>query len=172
MKNYYSVLNECAVKNQVLFAGSTFAHDFPINELMQDFDVDARVYNRSEKGAKLADARDFVMEQAEALEPSKIFLCFGDEDIKADGFLIGKFTAEYKGLISDIKEKFPDCQVYVLPVMAEGAEEADNALKNICGDMAEFIPISAEAKHDAGKIFRELKTFLHGRNVIFGQAWD
>ena len=68
MKNYYSVLNECAVKNQVLFAGSTFAHDFPINELMQDFDVDARVYNRSEKGAKLADARDFVMEQAEALQ--------------------------------------------------------------------------------------------------------
>ena len=48
----------------------------------------------------------------------------------------------------------------------------DNALKNICGDIAEFIPLSAEAKHDAGKIFRELKTFLHGRNVIFGQAWN
>ena len=132
MKNYYSVLNECAVKNQVLFAGSTFAHDFPINELMQDFDVDARVYNRSEKGAKLADARDFVMEQAEALEPSKIFLCFGDEDIKAEGFLAGEFSYEYKELVSDIKKKFPDCQIYILPVMADGAEEADNALKNIC----------------------------------------
>lgn len=172
MKNYYSVLNECAVKNQVLFAGSTFAHDFPINELMQDFDVDARVYNRSEKGAKLADARDFVMEQAEALEPSKIFLCFGDEDIKAEGFLAGEFSYEYKELVSDIQKKFPDCQIYILPVMADGAEEADNALKNICGDIAEFIPLSAEAKHDAGKIFRELKTFLHGRNVIFGQAWN
>ena len=121
MKNYYSVLNECAVKNQVLFAGSTFAHDFPINELMQDFDVDARVYNRSEKGAKLADARGFVMEQAEALEPSKIFLCFGDEDIKAEGFLAGEFSYEYKELVSDIKKKFPDCQIYILPVMADGA---------------------------------------------------
>ena len=96
MKNYYSVLNECAVKNQVLFAGSTFAHDFPINELMQDFDVDARVYNRSEKGAKLADARDFVMEQAEALEPSKIFLFFGDEDIKA--FLQASFHMSTRSL--------------------------------------------------------------------------
>ena len=115
---------------------------------------------------------DFVMEQAEALEPSKIFLCFGDEDIKAEGFLAGEFSYEYKELVSDIKKKFPDCQIYILPVMADGAEEADNALKNICGDIAEFIPLSAEAKHDAGKIFRELKTFLHGRNVIFGQAWN
>lgn len=172
MKNFYSELNECAVKNQVLFTGSTFAHDFPINELMQDFEVDARVYNRSERGVKLADARDFVMEQAEALEPSKIFLCFGDEDIKAEDFLVGKFSFEYKALINDIKAKFPDCKVYVLPVMAEGAQEADNAVRGICGDTAEFIPLTEETKRDAGKIFMELKTFLHGRNVVFGQAWN
>lgn len=49
-------LNRIAKKNSVVLLGSTFAKDIPVSELVQTFDIDCNVYNRSLTDLSVFDA--------------------------------------------------------------------------------------------------------------------
>lgn len=177
MKNpgeYFERLNACAQKGQILFAGSTFAYNFPIYELMQDYNIDSKIYNRSAEGLLLSDAADSLIPQIKALSPAKIFLCYGDEDIKSDGFDEDKFIAEYLKLISEIKSAAPECGIYLLPVISEQecTAELNKKLKKAFDSYVTVISIESGKSRDWREDFRAMKTFFQSERRTFGQIWN
>lgn len=115
--NWFHGLNKYAEPNNILFVGSTFIHDFPINELEINFQIDDTIYNRGVAGLKLKDLKSMLDVCIYELEPAKIILSIGEEDIKETNFNLDTFITDYMDIIREIKMRLPKCTLYVLGVL-------------------------------------------------------
>lgn len=77
----YNVLNTFAQKGQILFTGSSLMEQFPINELLMNKGMEQIVYNRGVGGFTTDDMLEHMDTQIFAIEPSKIFINIGTNDI-------------------------------------------------------------------------------------------
>ena len=80
----YRELNAHARKGQTLFTGSSLMEQFPVDELCRSFQIDTCVYNRGVGGFTTDDFLREIDTQLLDLEPSKIFINIGTNDIKND----------------------------------------------------------------------------------------
>lgn len=124
----YKILNTMAKKGQTLFTGSSLMEQFPIHELLQDMGRSDVVYNRGVGGFTTADMLEHMEEQIFALEPRKIFINIGTNDINAGDYREEALIGNYRRILSQIKERLPQAKVYLMayypmnePVQAEGA---------------------------------------------------
>ncbi|GHV69061.1 lysophospholipase [Spirochaetia bacterium] len=111
----YAVENQTAKKGQIVFVGSSLMEIFPIEKFQQDRDLglDKVIYNRGVRATTTADLLDHIDTLIFDLEPSKIFINIGTNDI---GFNVpeGVFLENYDNILHQIKEKLPDTVVYVM----------------------------------------------------------
>jgi lysophospholipase L1-like esterase len=111
----YAVANETAKKGQIVFVGSSLMEIFPIEKWEEEGKVafDKYIYNRGVRATTTADLLAHMDVQIFDLAPSKIFINIGSNDI---GFGVPESTrlANYDEILSQIKAKLPDCQVYVM----------------------------------------------------------
>ena len=111
----YDKANLSAKKGQTLFVGSSLMEIFPIEKWEEAGEVTFShyIYNR----AVIATTTSFLLEHIESqifnLEPSKIFINIGTNDI---GFEIPEeeFLNNYDQILSQIESKLPQTQVYVM----------------------------------------------------------
>lgn len=115
--NWFHGLNKYAEPNNILFVGSTFIHDFPINELEINFQIDDTIYNRGISGLKLRDLKSLLDVCVYELSPSKIILSIGEEDILEGDFDINTFILDYIDLVKQIKGHLPKCKLYVMGIL-------------------------------------------------------
>jgi lysophospholipase L1-like esterase len=120
----YKVLNQYVKKEQILFVGSSLMEFFPINELQQTLENQHIIYNRGIGGYVTTELLSSMEECIFELEPSKIFINIGTNDIgSADGeYNKGKLLENYNEILTQIGKKLPKCKVYVMayyPVNAE-----------------------------------------------------
>jgi len=111
----YSQDNQTAKKGQIVFVGSSLMEIFPIEKFQEEKDLglDKHIYNR---GVRATTTNDLLMHldvQIFDLEPSKIFINIGTNDI-GFGVLEETFLGNYDKILSQIKEKLPECKVYVM----------------------------------------------------------
>lgn len=111
----YDKANLSAKKGQTLFVGSSLMEIFPIEKWEEAGEVTFShyIYNRAVR----ATTPSFLLEHMESqifnLEPSKIFINIGTNDI---GFEIpeDEFLNNYDQILSQIESKLPQTQVYVM----------------------------------------------------------
>ncbi len=110
----YAMLNRYAVKGQTVFAGSSLMEFFPINELQQGLDVRPIIYNRGIAGFVTADLAAHMEECIFGLEPARLFINIGTNDMGVPGYKKEKLLAGYDGILHRIRARLPACRVYVM----------------------------------------------------------
>jgi lysophospholipase L1-like esterase len=111
--NHYRLLNKYARKRQIVFAGSSLAEQFPVNELLNGYDRRYIVYNRGVSGDTAAGLYHSLNECVFELEPSKLFINIGSNDLNDPGSAAGLFDI-YKRILLKIRERLPDTQIHLL----------------------------------------------------------
>ena len=123
--------NKTAKKGQIVFVGSSLMEIFPIDKMQKSLGLDKLIYNRGIRATTTDDLLKSMDICIFDLEPSKIFINIGSNDI---GFNIPEstFLANYDEILRQIKEKLPETQVYVMayypvnPVADFGESEAEH----------------------------------------------
>ncbi|RZI48625.1 SGNH/GDSL hydrolase family protein [Lactococcus kimchii] len=111
----YKQENKTAQKGQTLFVGSSLMEIFPIEQWEAQGKVNFKqhIYNRAVR----ATTTSFLLEHFETqildLEPSKIFINIGTNDI---GFEVAEdeFLANYVEIMQRIAKNLPQTEVYVM----------------------------------------------------------
>ena len=110
----YRELNAVAEKGQTVCAGSSLMENFPINELLMNLGSTKKVYNRGMGGFTI-DQYDEVLDICVLdLEPSKLFINIGSNDLNLPGDTIGNMIRKYRTLIRRIQTALPECEITML----------------------------------------------------------
>jgi lysophospholipase L1-like esterase len=120
----YKQLNQVAKKGQILFVGSSLMEQFPINELQQILDKNYIIYNRGIGGYVTSDLLNTMEECIFELQPSKIFINIGTNDIGSPDYKKEKLISNYDNILAQISDRLPECEVYVIayyPVNAKAS---------------------------------------------------
>ena len=113
----YRRLNKIAVKGQILFTGSSLMEQFPVTELSLTHRLGKIVYNRGVGGFRTEDFISNIHEMLLDLEPSKVFINIGTNDIRTfeDGTAWDdNLQRQYDYILGQCKEKLPEATVYVM----------------------------------------------------------
>ncbi len=161
----YKRLNNFVLKGQLLFFGSTFLEEFPLDELKQDFSLDRVIYNRSIHGLTVDEALNVLDTCVFDLMPSKLFLSLGDEDEKRPTYNEKEFLEKYAQLLDKVYVELPACKIYIL------SPGYNFALKTLAQEKRAFyIDLSANTDADYVSAFRRMKTFFRDGNIGFSEA--
>ncbi|MDT8719225.1 lysophospholipase [Clostridium sp. 19966] len=122
----YKMRNKHIRKNQILFVGSSLMEQFPIEEMQYTLELNCAIYNRGVGGITTSELLTIIDVCIFDLEPSKIFINIGSNDI-GGGLDNGKkeiFLENYNEILNQIKEKLPKCEVYVMAYYPVNAKES------------------------------------------------
>lgn len=110
----YRRLNQHCIKGEALFAGSSLAEQFPVNEMLMSRGITTPLYNRGVSGDTieqlLKDRQTLIYD----LEPSKLFINIGSNNIGGEHYDPDKLFDQYTNLLKEIQNKLPDCRIHVL----------------------------------------------------------
>lgn len=111
-------LNPLARKGQILFTGSSLMEHFPIEELRMSMGVEPVIYNRGIGGFTTDLFLDNIGPMLLDLEPSKVFINIGTNDINErlaeDGDWLGRLIRNYDRILERLKAALPECAVYLM----------------------------------------------------------
>lgn len=107
-------LNKYVQKGQILFTGSSLMEQFPIQEIMLNHGVHKTVYNRGIGGYTIPEMLNAMNEQILDLEPSKIFINIGTNDISIAEETEENLESDYRQVLSQIKNMLPETEVYMM----------------------------------------------------------
>ena len=156
----YVHLNPFVQKGQTVLAGSSLMEFFPFYELRQNFDVKGIVYNRGIAGFISRQLLQYVNELILDLEPSKLFINIGTNDI-GRGYLDELFD-NYHQILSLVKEKLPECRIYVMAFYP--CNEVDDF--GLSEELhTRFFTLRTAAK--VREVNEQLKTFAENEGVRF-----
>lgn len=110
----YHELNKVAQKGQTVMVGSSLMEWFPINELMMSKGVPGVVYNRGLGGYTTDDLLKCLDVVVFELEPSRIFINIGTNDIGMPGDDLGHLIENYRNILTQIQNRLPQCEINVL----------------------------------------------------------
>ena len=113
-KENFAVLNQMAKKGEILFVGSSLMEQFPIQEILMNHDMHLCIYNRGIGGYTTEDMLEAMEEQIFALEPAKIFINIGTNDLAAPGYTLEKLIGNYRKILMQIKERLPKTRVITM----------------------------------------------------------
>lgn len=156
----YKMRNKYIRKGQILFAGSSLMEQFPIEEMQHTLDLNLAIYNRGVGGITTSELLTIMDICIFDLEPSKIYINIGSNDI-GGGLDNGKkeiFLENYNEILSQIKERLPQCEVYVMayyPVNAKdnfGLEPQSQKGMFASRNNANIIIVNEEVKELAMKL--------------------
>jgi lysophospholipase L1-like esterase len=110
----YNILNQLALKGQTVLAGSSLMEFFPINEMQMKLETRYCIYNRGIAGYVTADLLASMEACIFELEPSKLFINIGTNDISAPDYRLEHLLANYDEILTQAARRLPDCRVYVM----------------------------------------------------------
>ena len=105
----YRRLNRFARKGQIVLAGSSLMEFFPVNELAQSLGLPYCIYNRGIAGYVSAQMREALAVQVLELEPSKVFLNIGTNDLGQN--LDDQLWENYPAILQEIQAALPQCRI-------------------------------------------------------------
>lgn len=123
----FHIWNKDAVKSQTVFTGSSLMEMFPVEEWVRELGPDAPiVYNRGVGGYKTSDLLPILDVCVFELEPRKVFINIGTNDLSDDSIPLEKVMSNYDQIITQIEERLPGVIIYMMayyPVNYDAAAE-------------------------------------------------
>ncbi|MCR5468472.1 MAG: lysophospholipase [Lachnospiraceae bacterium] len=110
----YRHLNKTAKKGEILFTGSSLMEQFPINEILMTRGIDKVVYNRGIGGYTIPEMLKAMDEQIFGVEPSKIFINIGTNDMSIPEETLDKLISDYREVLTQIRDRLPGVEVYMM----------------------------------------------------------
>lgn len=176
MKNYakmlenYKILNKSAQKNATVFFGADWLSEIPVAELAHDNGMDTAVYNRSLKGLRIEEAEQVLDECIYGLNPDKVFINIGENDIKSFDFDIDVFSEKYEWLLYDIHSKC-GCAIYILSVTSDRGNSVNHILEKISEKYGcKYIDIQ-KYKVSFFSFFSAIRMFIRKGQITFCEAF-
>lgn len=115
LRKQYANENKTADKGQIVFVGSSLMEIFPIERFQTEkkMNLPLHIYNRGVRATTTKDLLEYMDPLIFDLQPSKIFMNIGTNDI---GFGVSEkeTLANYTLILEKIKEKLPDTELYVM----------------------------------------------------------
>ena len=155
----YREENKTAVKGQIVFTGSSLMEMFPINKLLREHGDDTVIYNRGVGGFLSYELLSVIDVCATDLQPSKVFINIGTNDLSWSSIPISALTDNYDTIISAIESAVPDVRIYLMayyPVNYEAASE----------EMKECLKIRTNEKITAANAEVKKLAEKHGQRYI------
>ena len=170
----FNHLNSISEAHGAVFFGSDCFAELPVGELARDFNIDLPVYNRGISGLTVEDAANVLEDCVFSLEPHKVIVALGTEDLKDPAFDIKEFINKYEWLLYSLNSRLK-CRIYITSVMSTSpmASDVNAALKNLaaaCG--CRYIDISRTSACDNPmlRMFDILRNNLRERPISFTEA--
>ncbi len=110
----FKQLNTLVKKKQIVFAGSSLAEQFPVNEMLMSLEKNMIVYNRGIGGDTTLDLMRDIESCIFDLEPRKLFINIGTNDIGNANYHEDTLLLNYKMILTQIRNRLPDTEVYLL----------------------------------------------------------
>lgn len=166
----YRHLNRFVKKGQILFTGSSLMEQFPINEILQNHGMNTVIYNRGIGGYTIPEMLESMEEQIFELEPSKIFINIGTNDISRPEETKEQLISDYRKVLTQIKDRLPQAKVYMMayyPVNVQVAArqpwpDADKAAKLRLERLDESNKAVSELAQEFGYSFIDVNKGLTG----------
>ena len=152
----YKRHNQFVKKQQILFVGSSLMGWFPINEMQQTLDERYIIYNRGIPGYVTRELLNSMEQCIFELEPSKIFINIGANDMNTEDYKKEKLIRNYDEILTNISERLPDCKVYVMAYYPVNAK-------------ADFPRVNKDSKENMFKT-RTNATILEANEEVKGLA--
>lgn len=124
----FKFLNQYAVKGQILFTGSSLMEQFPVTEFARDCGIEKLIYNRGIGGTTTDDFIREIDAVLFDLEPSKIFINIGTNDINERPDWKEHLLANYEFILKQIKERLPEAEVYMMAYYPVNPTVVDNEI--------------------------------------------
>ena len=140
-----------------------------LSELLQETTC-SHIYNRSQEGLKLADINDKILEYITELQPSKIFINLGEEDLKECNFELKAFIFKYEWVLYQLHAKCKHCSLYIIPVLSDAKEviHVNNELEFLANETGcTYVKISRNSPWD---FINCVKHFVRNSSITFGEA--
>lgn len=128
LRRSYDDLNKIARKGQILFTGSSLMEQFPVNEIAMSMGITKTIYNRGIGGTTTDDFLAHIGTVLLDLEPSKVFINIGTNDInpREDGEPWQEHLLKnYRQILEILKEKLPRTEVYMMAYYPINADLPD-----------------------------------------------
>lgn len=111
----FHIWNKDAVKGQIVFTGSSLMEMFPVEEWVRELGPDAPiVYNRGVGGYKTSDLLPILDACVFELEPRKVFINIGTNDLSDESIPLEKVMSNYDRIITQIEERLPGVVIYMM----------------------------------------------------------
>ena len=115
----YTALNQYAQKNKVAILGASTAAHLAIGELLQDYEISTKVYNRSVEAITIKEAVPFAKTCIVPLKPSRLLLQLGETELETIGLSIQEIMDQYKWLLYELHTQLPETQLFLGPVLVD-----------------------------------------------------
>ena len=96
IESRFSKMNKISKKNSIVFFGSNYFSEYPFNELLDFFNMEEKIFNRSVKNKSIDKLCDMTDECIFELNPKKIFINVGEVDISENDFNEKDFKMKYE----------------------------------------------------------------------------
>lgn len=166
--NQYKLLNSIAEQNGSVFFGADWLCAVPLAELAQDNEM-AAIYNRSLQGLTIKDAEQMLETCILALQPGKVFINIGENDIRDAKFDAREFIEKYEWLLYTIHANCK-CSIYILSVVTDKYGIVNEPLKALAEKYGcEYVDILA-CRNSWVQFFSKMRFFLRRRPITFCEA--
>ncbi len=122
----YHQKNLTAHKGKIVFTGSSLMEMFPIEKFMDELKNPYIIYNRGMSGFKTEDMIKVLDVCVFELEPSRIFINIGTNDLSDPNIPLSQMLENYGIILDKIKKRLPVAELYLMayyPVNYDAASE-------------------------------------------------
>lgn len=127
----YKAQNLTAEKGQILFTGSSLMENFPVDKWIAEMAGTPVCYNRGIGGYTTEDFLKVMDTAIFDLEPSKIYINIGTNDLANPDLTLEKIMSNYQEILSQIKTKLPETEVILLAYYPGNFEAAEDYMKDV-----------------------------------------
>ena len=113
----FGYLNQGALKGQILFTGSSLMEMFPVCEIARSQGIEQVIYNRGVSGLNTDEFLENIDTLLLDLEPSKIFINIGTNDITKERFgnqWMSHLMDNICRIMEIIKFRIPDVEIFIM----------------------------------------------------------
>ncbi len=166
-------INEISMQDEIVIFGSSYMAKFPFYELVNKCHFENAIYNRSIEGLTISEAKEIFNDCVLGLNPSKLFISLGEEDISNP-----KAIDDYRDLLNKAKKSLPDTCIYLIALEGNGEYQKNfnKKILNLCDNKkVKYIELSFEKTSlmlKMKKHFKQLSRFFRSKPIDFSDAFE
>ena len=172
--NTFKMMNKASQKGSVVCFGSTYFSSIDMGELAVDSNLGVPVYNRSIEGLGIADTAEVLDAAVYDLQPAKVFVNIGEEDLDAVRENADAFINKYEWMLLNIHRNCRNCRIFIVSIVgeSEAVAKANEKLQQLAASTGcLFIDINYSAANESPMhVFNMLKPYIRTFPLTFVDA--